>query len=111
LKLPAPEFTVTGDDRGGTRSHHCQQEDTMKRMMTLVVGTLVAMNAIAADTYQVTGPVVSVTDKTIVVQKDNEKWEIAKDQATAVKGGEIKVGSKVTIKYKMTATSIEVKDK
>jgi len=73
--------------------------------------TVLTSNAYAADSYQVTGPVVSVTDKTIVVMKDNEKWEVAKDQATAVKGGEIKVGSKVTIKYKMLATTIEVKDK
>ncbi len=81
------------------------------QLLALVMSSVVATNALAADSYQVTGPVVSMTDKTIVVQKDNEKWEIAKDQATAVKGGEIKVGSKVTIKYKMTATSIEVKDK
>jgi RNase P/RNase MRP subunit p29 len=84
----------------------------MKRVITSIFfANVVAVNVYAADTYQVTGPVVSVTDKTIVVQKDHEKWEIAKDQATNVKGGEIKVGSKVTIKYKMTATSIEVKDK
>ncbi len=83
----------------------------MKCLIAIATAAIFSASVFAADTYQVTGPVVSVTDKTIVVQKDNEKWEIAKDQATSVKGGEIKVGSKVTIKYKMTATSIEVKDK
>ena len=58
---------------------------------------------------QVTGPVLSMTDSTITVQKGDEKWEIAKDKATPVKGGPVKVGSKVTIKYRMTATNIEVK--
>jgi hypothetical protein len=64
----------------------------------------------AGDTYQVTGPVLSVTDSTIVVQKGDEKWELAKDAATQVKGGDIKVGTKVTVKYRMTAVSIDVKD-
>ena len=63
-----------------------------------------------ADAYQVTGPIVSVTPTSVTVQKGNEKWEIARDQATPVKGGELKVGAKVTIKYRMSATSIEVKD-
>jgi uncharacterized protein YggE len=58
----------------------------------------------------VTGPILSVTPTTITVQKDSEKWEIARDQATPVKGGELKVGAKVTIKYRMIATNIEVKD-
>jgi hypothetical protein len=44
------------------------------------------------------------------VQKDNEKWEIARDAATPIKGGDLKVGAKVTIKYRMTATGIEVKN-
>ncbi len=79
--------------------------------IVLLAASAASFSAFAADSYQVTGPVLSVNEKTIVVQKDNEKWEIAKDAATAVKGGDIKVGSKVTIKYKMMATSIEVKDK
>ena len=43
--------------------------------------------------YQVTGPVLEVTDTTIVVQKGNDKWEITRDKATAV-SGDLKVGSK-----------------
>lgn len=64
--------------------------------------------ASAAKTYQVTGPVLEVTEKNIVVQKDSEKWEIARDAATKVTG-DLKVGAKVTIHYEMIAKNIEVK--
>ncbi|MSP95879.1 MAG: hypothetical protein EXR29_01365 [Betaproteobacteria bacterium] len=63
----------------------------------------------AATAYQVTGPVLEVTDTKIVVEKDKEKWEIARDKDTKVTG-ELKKGAKVTIQYRMTATSIEAKD-
>jgi len=76
----------------------------------LLVSAFSVSSAWAADSYQVTGPVLSVTDKSIVVQKGDEKWEIAKDTSTQIKGGDIKVGDKVTVKYKMTAVSVEVKD-
>ncbi len=59
-------------------------------------------------TYQVTGPVLELKDDKIVVQKGNEKWEIAKDKDSKVTG-DLKVGSKVTIMYTMKAASIEVK--
>ena len=62
----------------------------------------------AAKTYQVTGPVLEVKDDKIVVQKGNEKWEIAKDKDSKVTG-DLKVGSKVTVMYTMKAASIEVK--
>ncbi len=65
-------------------------------------------SAFAGTTYQATGPVLEVTDSKIVIQKDNEKWEIARSADTKVTGA-IKVGSKVTIQYTMTATSVEVK--
>jgi hypothetical protein len=83
------------------------------RIAALVLSTAVAMmsaaHAAESNTYQVTGPILAMTDTTITVQKDSEKWEIARDKATPVKGGALKVGSKVTIKYRMTAASIEVK--
>lgn len=87
----------------------------MKIALKLTLAALLVLastgSAMAAEpnTYQVTGPILSMTPTTITVQKDNEKWEIARDQATPVKGGELKVGAKVTIKYRMTAASIEVK--
>ena len=62
----------------------------------------------AAKTYQVTGPILELTDKTIVVQKGDERWEIARDQSSKAKD-QLKVGQKVTVHYRMTATSIEAK--
>jgi hypothetical protein len=62
----------------------------------------------ATKTYQVTGPVLAVTDEAITVQKGQEKWEIARNPETKVTG-DLKVGAKVTIEYRMTATSVEVK--
>jgi hypothetical protein len=61
-----------------------------------------------AKTYQVTGPVLELKDDMIVVQKGNEKWEIAKDKDTKLTG-DLKVGSKVTVMYSMKAASIDVK--
>ncbi len=81
----------------------------MKRIALAVALATLAGTAVAAEkTYQVTGPVVDVTPDTIVVQKGKESWEIAKTADT--KGAaDVKKGDKVTVKYKMTATSIEVK--
>lgn len=59
--------------------------------------------------YRVTGPTLEVTDTTIVVQKGNDKWEIARDRATAV-SGDLKVGPKVKVFYTMHAAKIEVKE-
>jgi hypothetical protein len=77
---------------------------------TALAGALLAGQAWAAapKTYQVTGPVLEVTDDTIVVQKGQDKWEIARDASTKV-SGDLKVGSKVTIEYRMTATTVSVK--
>ena len=62
-----------------------------------------------ANTYQVTGPIVELTDAKIVVMKGKDKWEVARNADTKVTG-ELKVGAKVTIKYSMTAQTIEAKD-
>lgn len=77
--------------------------------LTLAAVGFATINLQAADTkdYQVTGPVLEVTPTTIIVQKGEQKWEIAKDKST--KGGDVKVGDKVTVHYTMTATDIEVK--
>ncbi len=64
--------------------------------------------AAAVKTYQVTGPVLEVTSDMIVVQKGQDRWEIARDASTKVTG-DLKVGAKVTIEYRMTAASIESK--
>ena len=59
-------------------------------------------------TYQVTGPVLALTDDMITVQKGQDRWEIARDASTKITG-DLKVGSKVTIEYRMSATSVDVK--
>jgi hypothetical protein len=67
-----------------------------------------SVHAADTKTYQVTGPVLQITDTMIVVQKGSEKWEIARDPSTKVTG-DLKVGAKVTIQYRMTAAAVEVK--
>jgi len=59
-------------------------------------------------TYQVTGPILDIKGDVITVQKGAEKWELALDKTTKITG-DLKVGSKVTIEYRMTATTITVK--
>ena len=59
--------------------------------------------------YQVTGPVLDVSDDVITVQKGSDKWEIGRNKDTKI-NGDLKKGSKVTIQYKMTATTVDVKD-
>lgn len=84
----------------------------MKKMLLIVCAVLlVASLAFAGGpkTYQVTGPVLEVKDDLIVVQKGKDKWEIARGADTKVTG-DLKVGSKVTIEYRMTAATVEVKD-
>ena len=84
----------------------------MKKTLLVVCAVLlVASLAVAGppNTYQVTGPVLELKDDVIVVQKGKDKWEIARGKDTKVTG-DLKVGSKVTIEYRMTAATIEVKD-
>jgi type 1 fimbria pilin len=86
----------------------------MKRtFMVLAVAAAVMMLATAAfagKTYQFTGTVIEVKDNVIVVDKAGEKFEMAKDKDTKVKG-DVKVGAKVTVKYESRAAEIEVKAK
>ena len=46
-----------------------------------------------AKAYQVTGPVLEVTATSITVQKGNDRWELARNSDTKVKG-DLKVGSR-----------------
>lgn len=82
----------------------------MKRLALAFALAALATPALAAQTrtYQVTGPVLEVTADAITVQKGNEKWEIARTADTKVTG-DLKKGDKVTIEYRMTAASVEVK--
>jgi hypothetical protein len=76
----------------------------------LAAGLLLSTLALAASakTYQVTGPVLEVNNDMIVVQKGKDRWEVARDGSTKIPAG-VKVGDKVTIEYRMTATTVEVK--
>jgi hypothetical protein len=93
------------------------EEDPMK-LSRLIGGGLLALAAAVAvpdvaraeatKTYQVTGPVLEVTDSTITVQKGKEKWQLARDKETKTPS-DVKVGDKVTIEYTMSAKNIESK--
>ena len=80
-------------------------------LLTLTAALSLSAAAFAAgpDSYQVTGPIVEVTDAKIVVMKGKEKFEIARGADTKVTG-DLKVGTKVTIEYSMTAKTIEAKE-
>ena len=80
----------------------------MKLKMIMALALLMA--GASALAYQVTGPVVEVTDSRIVVKKGKGNWEIARDAGTKA-AADVKVGDKVTVEYRMTATSIEPKAK
>jgi hypothetical protein len=84
----------------------------MKRTIlavAIVLSLVVPSIAYAVDAYQVTGNVTDYDkDKSITVLKGKEKFEIAIDKDTKIEG-EVKKDSKVTVKYKMTATSVEGK--
>jgi hypothetical protein len=86
----------------------------MKKILRVLVPAVFLLLAptfaqAATKTYQVTGPVLEVSDSMIAVQKGKDRWEIARDASTKVTGV-LKVGSKVTIEYRMTATTVEAKD-
>ena len=89
----------------------------MQRIFRFLIISIVTLCLISttfaapsAKKYQVTAKVIDLTDKTIVVQtvKGDERWEIERSADMKVEG-DLKVGAKVTIKYRMVATSAEVK--
>lgn len=58
--------------------------------------------------YQVTGPVLAVTDNVVTVQKGEEKWDLEVSSDTKM-DGKLAVGQKVTIYYHMVANRVEKK--
>ncbi len=82
----------------------------MKTIFLALVLTLGLAGFASADdhNYQVTGPVLAVTDTSITVQKGKDPWTVSRDANTKVTG-DLKVGSKVTIKYHMDADTVTVK--
>jgi len=82
---------------------------TVFALSLAALGLLSPLSGFAADkTYQVTGPVLEVTDASVTVQKGKEKWQLDRNKDTKVTG-DLKVGAKVTIEYRMTAVTVEVK--
>ena len=84
----------------------------MKRLL-VVIGVLLVVAALAyarapKSDYQWTGSLLETDGDHLVVQKGNEKWEFLQDKDTKVTG-DLKVGSKVEVKYVMKAVSVEVK--
>ena len=83
----------------------------IKLPLGLLAAASLALSSAAfagAKTYEVTGPVLEVTDSMIVVQKGKDRWEVNRDANTKVTG-DVKVGDKVKITYTMSATDVEVK--
>ena len=78
-------------------------------LIVLLMLSATATWAAGPKTYQVTGPILEIKGDVLVIEKGNEKWDVARDAATKV-SGELKVGARVTAEYRMTANSIEVKD-
>ena len=81
----------------------------------LLIATSILLASLAlaapAKTYQVTGPILELTDTMIAVEKEkgkNERWEIARD-ASSKSDSTMKVGDKVTVTYTMMATKVELK--
>jgi len=83
-----------------------------KSALSLLAAASLALSSAAfaagAKTYQVTGPVLEVTDSMIAVQKGKDRWEINRDSNTKV-SGDLKVGEKVTVTYTMSASDVAVK--
>ena len=83
----------------------------LNTLFSLFAAGMLALSSTAfagAKSYQVTGPIVEVSDSMIVVTKGKERFEIDRDSNTKV-SGDLKVGEKVTIIYTMTAKDVEVK--
>jgi len=81
-------------------------------MLSIIAASSLALGSTGfaggASTYQVTGPIVAVTDTVITVLKGKDQWQVARSADTKVTG-DLKVGAKVTVTYTMAASTIEVK--
>jgi hypothetical protein len=84
----------------------------MKTLLSIIAASSLALVSTGfaggAATYQVTGPIVAVTDTVITVLKGKDQWQVARSADTKVTG-DLKVGAKVTVTYTMAASTIEVK--
>ncbi len=81
----------------------------IRYLLPLVFSFVLGASAAQPKEYQVTGPIVALTDDVITVDKSGEKWEIGRSAATKVTG-KLAVGSRVTVYYRMGATAVDVKE-
>jgi hypothetical protein len=85
-----------------------------KSAVSLLAALSIALSSVAfggVKDYQVSGPIIEITDSMIAIEKTkgkDERWEIARDANTKVPA-DAKVGDKVTIHYTMMATEVEMK--
>lgn len=84
----------------------------MKRKAAFIIGLLLVLGALSMyaaspASYQVTGPITKLTNDMITIEKDGKPWEIARTSSTKVPA-DVKVGTKYTVYYTMTATTVEL---
>ena len=83
----------------------CLPMNHAKRVMILLTLCLLCEPAAAGTkTYQMTGKVVDMDADKIVIQKQRGTAELALDEEKPLPDS-IKVGSKITVRYRMTAVS------
>ena len=88
----------------------------MKKTLLIIAALVLVASYVVAQTapkgprtYQVTGPIVALTDDVITVEKGKKaRWEIARNKDTKVTG-QIKVGERVKVTYRMVAEGVELK--
>ncbi len=78
-------------------------------VLAVSAGSFMPLTVLAdAKDYQVTGPILSIEDKVVTIQKGDDKWQIDIDKDTKIEG-KLAVGEKVTIHYHMVADKIDKK--
>ena len=108
-------LAVRANRSAGDQQRRQTESEMMKKIALLsivaaafLLGGRESCFAAEPNTYQVTGPILELSDTKIAVQKGKERWELARDPSTKATS-ELKVGDKVTITYTMRAKKIEVK--
>lgn len=102
--MAAVERAIRGESTGSPLFH----ETRILLAFVLSSFCTLASHAASAKAYQVTGPVIALTDSTSPSKKGDEQWELARDAKTK-SDSSIKVGDKVTVRYRMTAVDNDVK--
>lgn len=78
----------------------------MKAFLLALAFLAVALRAQPAREYQIAGTVVALTERVVTIEKAGEKWEIDRSAGPRIEG-DVALGRRVTIRYRMAATSID----